>query len=199
MPDKFLALDPTPLGTRNPRVFCSSEPTPEESLCGGGAQGGSGSNPPSWIPNRGVQGEPCTKRCWSTYYIRLGRVRLERLIIVFSYVDVTVKGRDECFSLEGRTQPRCIMPIFHRVYGVCGLLKKPPLPHRDGVGGLLKKTTELSRLPRQLKCSSWTSDLCERASSRGVEGAWLKARSPEKFTDVTEVMVLTRMVFCPSA
>ena len=34
----------------------SSEPTPEERLRKGGAQGGSGSSPPNWIPNSGVQG-----------------------------------------------------------------------------------------------------------------------------------------------
>ena len=34
----------------------SSEPTPEEPLRWRGAQGGSWSNPPKWIPNRGVQG-----------------------------------------------------------------------------------------------------------------------------------------------
>ena len=47
-----------PVETRNPRVLSSLEPTPEEHLRRGGAQGGSGSSPPSWIPNRGVQGEP---------------------------------------------------------------------------------------------------------------------------------------------
>ena len=37
-----------PVGTRNPRVLGSSEPTPEEPLRRGGAQGGSGSDPPPW-------------------------------------------------------------------------------------------------------------------------------------------------------
>ena len=52
--------DPPPVWTRNFRVLGSSEPTPEKPLRSGGAQGGSQSNPPSWIPNRGVQDEPCT-------------------------------------------------------------------------------------------------------------------------------------------
>ena len=55
------------------RVLGSSEPTPEGPLRGRGAQGGSGSSPPNWIPNSGVQGEPCTRRCDEHYYIRLGR------------------------------------------------------------------------------------------------------------------------------
>ena len=46
------------------RLF--SEPTPEELLRWGGAQGGSGSSPPIWIPNRGVQGEPMQKILRST-------------------------------------------------------------------------------------------------------------------------------------
>ena len=45
-----------PVGTWNPGVLGSSEPTPEDPQRRGGAQGGSGSSPPSWIPNRGVQG-----------------------------------------------------------------------------------------------------------------------------------------------
>ena len=45
-----------PVETRNPRVLSSSEPTPEEPLRGGGAQGGSGSSPPNRIPNRGGPG-----------------------------------------------------------------------------------------------------------------------------------------------
>ena len=48
------------------------EPTPEEPLRGGEGQGGSGSSPPMWIPNRGVQGEPVQKILRSTY-IRAGR------------------------------------------------------------------------------------------------------------------------------
>ena len=52
---------PPPVGTRNPRVLGSSEPTPEKTLRRGGTQGGSGSNPPNWIPNRRVQGDPCTR------------------------------------------------------------------------------------------------------------------------------------------
>ena len=44
-----------PVGTRNPWVLGPSEPTPEEPRRWGGVQGGSGSSPPSWIPNRGVQ------------------------------------------------------------------------------------------------------------------------------------------------
>ena len=52
-----------------------------------------------------------------------GVVLLERRIIVFAHVDVTVRGRDECHSSEGRTQPRYFAPVLQRVYGVGGLLK----------------------------------------------------------------------------
>ena len=47
-----------PVGTWNPGNLSSSDPTPEEPLRRGGAQGGSGSSPPNWIPNSGVQGVP---------------------------------------------------------------------------------------------------------------------------------------------
>ena len=76
---KFLApsekpkvIYPPPVGTRNPQVFGSLEPTHEEPLRRGGAQGGSGSSPPSWIPNCGVQGEPVQMILRSTC-IRAGR------------------------------------------------------------------------------------------------------------------------------
>ena len=78
---------PHPWGTRNPRVLGSSEPTPEEPLRRGGAQGGSGSNPPNWIPNSGVQGEPCAVRCCQLITSVWGRhVRLVRRVIALPYV-----------------------------------------------------------------------------------------------------------------
>ena len=60
---------PPPVETRNPRVLGSSEPTPEEPLCRGGAQGGSGSRSPNWSPNGGVQGEPVQEILRSTYIL----------------------------------------------------------------------------------------------------------------------------------
>ena len=47
--------EPSPVRTWNLWVLGSSEPTPEEPLRRRGAQGGSGSSPPNWIPNLGVQ------------------------------------------------------------------------------------------------------------------------------------------------
>ena len=55
-----------PVVTQNPWVLASSEPTPEEPLRRGGAQGGSGSSPPIWIPNCGVQVVPVQKMLRST-------------------------------------------------------------------------------------------------------------------------------------
>ena len=52
---------PPPVGTRNPRALGSSEPTPEEPCVGEEGRAGLGQTP-NWIPNRGVQGEPCTER-----------------------------------------------------------------------------------------------------------------------------------------
>ena len=144
---------PPPVGS----LIGSSEPTPEEPLRRGGAQGGSGSNPPNWIPNRGVQGELVQSDAAVNSITSRGVVQLERRIIVFAFVDVTVRGCNECPSSEGRTQPRDIVLALHCVYGG---------------GGLLKKPLSWPRLPRQLESLSWTSDSCERASSRCVEGTY---------------------------
>ena len=69
---KNLLLRPPTRGDPEPRVLRSSEPTPEETLRRGGAQGGSGSHGPSWIPNRGVQVEAVQLILRSTY-TRAGR------------------------------------------------------------------------------------------------------------------------------
>ena len=47
---------PPTRGDLEPLVLGSSEPNPEEPLCGGGAQGGSGSSAPNWIPDCGGPG-----------------------------------------------------------------------------------------------------------------------------------------------
>ena len=55
---KQLVQGPPPVGTRNPRVLGSSQPTPEELLRKGGAQGGSGSSgSPSWVQGELVQSD----------------------------------------------------------------------------------------------------------------------------------------------
>ena len=104
---------------------------PKSPLRRGGAQGGSGSNPPSWIPNRGVQCEPVQKILRLTLLRSDGVVRLGCRVITAPYVVFTVRGRDEGSPRRGRTQP------LRRGYGVGGPEKKPPVTHRDGVGGLL--------------------------------------------------------------
>ena len=75
------------MGTRNSRVFGSSEPTPEEPLRRRGAEGGSGSSPSNWIPNSGVQGWPVQSDDAVNSYVRLERgvVRLGRRINEFAY------------------------------------------------------------------------------------------------------------------
>ena len=42
-------------------------------------------------------------------------VRLERRVMLLPYVDFTERGRDECPSSEGRTQPLLMVSTFHRV------------------------------------------------------------------------------------
>ena len=96
-------------------------PPPKSPCVGKERRVGLGQTLPAGSPIVGSIVSPCTERYWSTYYVHLGR-----RIIVFAYVDVIVRGRDECPSSEERTQPRYIVPVL------------PPLPHRDGVAGLLK-------------------------------------------------------------
>ena len=62
-------------------------------------------------------------RYWSTYYIRLGTTRTTRAPCQRLAPRALMRGRDECASSEERTQPRYIVPTFHRVHGVGGLLK----------------------------------------------------------------------------
>ena len=62
-------IRPHPWGPGTPLVGGSVEPTPEEPLRREGAQGGSGSSPLNWIPNRGVQGEPVQMILRSTYLL----------------------------------------------------------------------------------------------------------------------------------
>ena len=111
------------MGTRNPRVLGSSEPTPEEALRRGGAQGGSGSNPPNWIPNRGVQGEPVQSDSAVKIMTSRGVVQLERRITKFAYVDVT-GGAAMSAPLQGaNTAPLRRAFITQCFYGVGGRLK----------------------------------------------------------------------------
>ena len=105
-------------------------PPPKSTYVGGGAQGVSGSNSPNRIPNSGVQGEPCTVRYWSTCYIRLGATRTTRAPCHCLDLRALLRGRDECPSSKGEHSSRSFVPIFHSVYGVGGLLKKPPMVHR---------------------------------------------------------------------
>ena len=88
-----------------------------------------------------------------------------------------MRGRDECPSSEGRTQPRCIVPIFHRVYGV---------------GGLLKNHLACCDCRDRWEGEPISVNVHHDALWKALE---MKTRSPEKFTDVSEVVVLTRMVF----
>ena len=64
--------DPEPPG---PRLFGTHS---RRATAWGGAQGGSGSNPPSWIPNRGVQVEPVQSDTEVDIVASRGVVRLER-------------------------------------------------------------------------------------------------------------------------
>ena len=79
------------------------EPTSEEPLRGGGAQGGSGSTPPSWIPNRGVQDEACTVQSDDAVnnYIRLGR-------------RTACRDRRLLRRCEGGHQRNCVSAFTHR-------------------------------------------------------------------------------------
>ena len=90
---------------------------------------------------------------------------------------------------------------------------KPPLPHRDGVGGLLKNHHCLT--VTELVVSLKTTELAATAATGGVfeldpmyvnvqvHAAWkaleMKARSPGMFTDMSDATVLTKMVPCPAA
>ena len=76
-----------PVGTWNPRVLGSSEPTPEESLRWGGAQGGFGSNTANWIPHSGVQGELVQNDTGQHLHsCRARHVRLERRVTTLPHV-----------------------------------------------------------------------------------------------------------------
>ena len=78
----------------------------------------------------------------------------------------TVRDRDEGSPWGANTAP------LRRALRGWWSPKKPPLIHRDGVGG---------RLPVNVQ----------------VDAAWksleMKARSPDKFMDVSDAMVLTKM------
>ena len=55
-------------------------------------------------------------------YIHLGPTRTSRTPCYCLALRALVRGRDECPSSEGRTQPRFTVLTFHRVFGVGGLL-----------------------------------------------------------------------------
>ena len=59
-----------PVGTRNTRVL---DPPPKSPCVGKEPRADLGPTLPTGSPNIGVQGEPCTVRYWSTYYICLRR------------------------------------------------------------------------------------------------------------------------------
>ena len=131
-----------PVGTRTPRVLGSSEPTSEEPLRGRGAQGGSGSNPPNWISNSRVHGEPVQSDTGQLITIVWSRhVRLERRVTVLAYDEVSPGVAAISAPPRGaNTAPlrrAFTTPCF---YGVGGLFKNHQVIHRDGVGGLLENT-----------------------------------------------------------
>ena len=82
--------DPQPPG---PRLFGTHS---GRALRGGRVQGGSGSNPPNWIPNRGLHGEPVQSDTGQQLHCcRARHVRLGRRVITVPYIVFAVRGRDE--------------------------------------------------------------------------------------------------------
>ena len=91
----------------------------------------------------------------------------------------TLRGRDECPSSEGRTQPRNAASSLHR--------------------DLMELVVSLKK-PTELAATAWRVRVGPPISVNMHDGAlWkaleMKTRSPEKFTDVSEVMVPTENGF----
>ena len=114
---------PPPVGTRNRQVLGSLDPTPEQLLRRRGAQGvvwvkPSRLDPQSWGPGLSPYRAILVKS-----YIR--HVRLERRVTFLPYVVFTGRGRD-----EGPPSGSFYSPVIPCLYGVGGLLQKPPVNHR---------------------------------------------------------------------
>ena len=162
------------MGTWNPWVLGSSEPTPEEPLRRGED------------PNSGVQGEHCTLRYWSTSYIHPGPTRTTRAPCHCVALRALLRGRDECPSSEGRTKP----PLRRAFISPClrSWLSplKPPPPH------LTVFCCGWPRLPRPLFSALLTTSETLLANVH-VDALRLRAPSPDKFMDVCD------MRFCSPA
>ena len=115
--DDSMGLPDPPVGTRNfpgPRLF-GTLPPPRPSPRGG-AQGGSGSNPPNWIPSRGSR-EPVQKILRSTLLHSSGarHVRLGRRVNSLPYV--LLRGAAMRASSGGEHSPAICQVIFKVIDG----------------------------------------------------------------------------------
>ena len=123
------------------------------------------------------------------------------MIYVESFQQPKQPWKSRCTSVVCYNGALCVISmhqlLWRRSRG--GVNTAPPSPCLYGVGGHhFSITVSVLRLPRPLEKMNQKNvfDVHDDAPWKALE---MKTRSPEKFTDVSDVMVLMRMVFCPTA
>ena len=166
-------------------------PHTQESPCvGEERRAGLGQGLPTGSPKLGSRVSPYRAMLWSTYYIlRARHVRLGRHVNSLPCVLFTGRSHDECLSpRRERTQRRYTVLLLHRAFTGLVAPKKPPLTHRDGVGGLFGNLQCYTVTSMQPAAAAATAG--KRVCQRLVGTLDLKARSTMKFMDVCDVEVV---------